>query len=412
MKRFWKIALMVPFIMLSIGTYYINAANIKYLDYYLKFYAGDEKEASRVAIQANYTDQSLTIRSAGSEYHDKRSLWKLPFSSQNYMPKIEKLQKEYRHFMRGKYYPEYVVEDDKTLGYVDIDSNFDISKGYNDYRVRASIYNKKSKSSFSFETDVPQNRTFSSIRLIDMQMVGDFITLVTMNTKNNGNLKSAVTLTEIHLYKLDWNKKNITADQVILTGDSGNPDDSIEIRSVNETAPFNSNGYLVFQIIHSKKVSSEVASGFSATGNQELVYYDLQRNKLVTIQDEPINTLLKKTNELGITYAKDELVLTHLKDPNGTRVILYSLVENKIKSDLTIDTKHFQAEGKWEGLTSALTVNNRLYMRGNLKHGTLETAPSLVIADLDTGKILYEGYISRKDNKAILNLLTEDILVQ
>jgi hypothetical protein len=413
MKRYWKIALLVPFIVLCIGTYYINAASLSYPDYYLKLQAGDEKEAAGISLQANYTNQSLIIRSEGSEYGSEESFWSSLTSNYVRIPEIEKLQKEHRQFMRGKEDQGSFYEDDKVLGYVEIDSKFNPKIAEYDYRFIVSVYDKEQKRSVSFKLAVPQGNDYQSIRVIDVQIVGQTINLITTNNKENRkDTKVAYgTFTEFHQYKLDLDKKIMAADQVIISGDSADVDDPIQIRNIPETETFTkSNPYTVFQIDHLKIVQRKGVSGIVETDHQELVYYDLQSSKLVPIQNELIKDLMKKINQINFSYSQDKLILTYLNDPSAVKIIRYSLTEKKIESELTIDTKHSLADG--EMLTFAKSANNRLYLRGNLKYDDLKSVPAMVIADLDTGKILYEGYISRKDNKPISNLMIGNIFIQ
>jgi hypothetical protein len=413
MKRYWKIALLVPFIVLCIGTYYINAASLSYPDYYLKLQAGDEKEAAGISLQANYTNQSLIIRSEGSEYGSEESFWSSLTSNYVRIPEIEKLQKEHRQFMRGKEDQGSFYEDDKVLGYVEIDSKFNPKIAEYDYRFIVSVYDKEQKRSVSFKLAVPQGNDYQSIRVIDVQIVGQTINLITTNNKENRkDTKVAYgTFTEFHQYKLDLDKKIMAADQVIISGDSADVDDPIQIRNIPETETFTkSNPYTVFQIDHLKIVQRKGVSGIVETDHQELVYYDLQSSKLVPIQNELIKDLMKKINQINFSYYQDKLILTYLNDPSAVKIIRYSLTEKKIESELTIDTKHSLTDG--EMLTFAKSANNRLYIEGSLKYDNVGNVPAIMVADLDTGRILYEGYISRKDNKAISNLMIGNIFIE
>jgi hypothetical protein len=413
MKRYWKIVVLVPFILLCIGAYYINAASISYPDYYLKLQAGDEKEAAGVSLKANYTNQSLTIRSEGSEYGSNASYWSSLTSRYPKIPELEKLKKEHRQFMRGKNDPGAFYEDDKVLGYVEMDSSFNPAIAKYDYHFNISVYDKEHKRSLSFKLALPGGLDYQTIKINDIQINGQTLNLITMNIKESRNDTKVAygTFTEFHHYKLDLDKKIMAADQVIISGDSADVDDPIQIRNIPETESFTkSNPYTVFQIDHLKIVQRKDVSGIVETDHQELVYYDLQSAKLVTIQNELIKDLMKKVNQINISYSQDKLMLTYLNDPSAVRVILYNLTENKIESELTIDTKHSLAES--ETFTFAKSANNRLYLWGNLKYDDLKSVPAMVITDLDTGKILYEGYISRKDNKEISNLMLGNILIE
>jgi hypothetical protein len=420
MKRYWKIAVLVPFILLCIGTYYINAASLSFPDYYLKLQAGDEKEAAGVSLQARYTNQSVTIRSDGSEYENEKSYWSALASHYVRIPAIEKLKNQYRNFMRGKTDAGSFYEDDKALGYAKIDSKFNPVIAKYDYDFNISVYDKEHKRSLSFKLAVPDGNEYQEIRVNDVQIVGRTLNLITMNIFESRNDKVTYgTFTEYHNYKLDLDKKNITADQVIISGDSADVDNPIRINSVSEEETFTkSNRYTLFRIDHLKKEQKKAGSGFivsDVTDHQELVYYDLQTSKLVPIQNEVIKEFIKKINQINISYSQDKLMLTNLKDPSAARVIRYNLTGNKIENDLTIDTKHSLA--KSESITYVKSANNRLYLWGNLKYDNLEstgfeTVPALVIADLNTGKILYEGYIARKDNEKISNFMFGNIDIE
>jgi hypothetical protein len=410
MRRYWKIVLLVPFIVLCIGTYYIDAASSNnYPNYYLKHQAGDEKEASGVSFQANYTNQSLTIRSDGSVYQNNESFLDSLTSNHYLSPEIEKLQKQHRNFMRGKNNPASLFEDQKVIGYVDIESNYISGKGH--YRFIVSVYDKKQKSTSSFKVTVPQENEYQILAPNDVQIEGQMIKLVTINTKkstNNTIKNTDNSLTEVHLYKLNLNKMNVETDQVILAGNAPDINTRVEIGGIYQAAPTMQSRYTVFQIGYSKLKKTSESYELYATYKRELLYFDYESNKLMTIQSDLVDDMLQQ-DDPNIVHSKDEL-LSVLNDPMGTRVVRYSLTEKKIKSEITIETNQFKSNGK--GLTSARIANHRLYMMAHLKLGTFGEAPAMVVADMDTGRILYEGYISRKDNKAISNLMIYNIVIQ
>jgi hypothetical protein len=124
------------------------------------------------------------------------------------------------------------------------------------------------------------------------------------------------------------------------------------------------------------------------------------------------NTSRNKLNRRRIFYDRSESNKQALRKKESAERNLFcgrEKSENKVKSDLTIDTKHSQADG--ERLGFAINAKNRLYMLGYFKYGTFAYVPAIVVADRDTGRILYEGYISRKDNKALSNLMINHIRI-
>jgi hypothetical protein len=418
MKNYWKVAVLVPFIVLCIGSYYIDAASSGYPEFYLNLKAGDEKEAEGFSLHAIYTDPSLpyysdqllTIRPKGSVYQSEESFWTSLTVNRYRNPELVKLQKEHRQFMRGKSDSGTYYEDDKVLGYAEIEYKHDPLNDQTHFSFIVSVDGKEQNRSSAFEVAVPLENDYRTVSIVDMQIVGRTMNLITMNYKLGESKDRNDAYTMVHLYKLDLDKKNIASDQILLTGDSENLEDPTQIVTLPETAPsIIPNRYSVFLIKHLKKGNPKDANGMYLTDKQELVYYDLQSNKLVPIQVEAINDLMNKSNLLYITYAQDKLMLTYLEDSNAVRVIRYSIAENKVMSNLTIDTNHSLEAG--ERLYYEGNINNRLYMMGNLSPDS-KKAPIIIVADLETGKILYDGYISQKDNKPLSKLTIANILIK
>ncbi|QGQ98949.1 hypothetical protein EHS13_30760 [Paenibacillus psychroresistens] len=394
MKRYWKIVVLVPFILLCIGTYYINSTRINYPDYYLKLHAGDEKEAAGVTLEAN---QSLTISTLGSKYGSNSSYWSQLTSRYAKIPEIENLKKQYRQFMRGKNDSGAFYDDDKVLCYVETDSETRDS-----YNFKISVYDKKQKRNEYFKIGIPRNE-YKSIRVVDVQIVGRTLNLIT----NNATIITNVAHSEFHHYKIDLDKKNIASEQNIASSDISKTDDPVEMgiyyESKTATKP---NRFTVFSINHTKQqVERKVASGTIVSNRQELAYYDMQSGKLIPIEVKAINDL----SEMSISYSQSKLMLTSQTDSNEVRVILYSLADDKIEIDTTIDTNG--SLNKNERINFVVNAKDRLYMTGNMVHGT-ENNFTVLIADMKTGHILYEGYVARKDNMPTRNMIFEGFNIQ
>jgi hypothetical protein len=407
MKRYWKLAVLVPFIILCIGTYYVEASGGNGPEYYLKLLAGNEKEASQVSLQANYRNEELFINPEGSEYRKEQSFWE-SLSPNYYSKELEKLVKVNRQFMRGKTDLNGFYEDDQFIGYVDIRSLGLVKDRFN-APFTVSLYDKKRKGSSSFEVSLPKVNIYNFINLHDVQIDGQTMKLVTINFKKSESNAGYNMYPEVHLYTLDLDKKNIVEDQVIFSEAPLDENNRVNIMGVDETDPLKQSRYAVFQTIHSKKVKAKESSEAYVPDHRELFVYDLKSGKPVTIQDELINEILKGTDEQDISHSGDELYLTSWTDQKGAHVIRYSLAENKVEKDLTIAfNQHQSVAGK---VSISRIANNRLYMLVNMRKGE-STVPTVVIAELDTGGIVYQGEVSRKDNKELSNLMIDNIIIK
>jgi hypothetical protein len=404
MKRYWKIAVLVPFIILCVSTYYIEASGDIYPDYYLKLQSGNEQEASLVSLQGNYRNQPFSFNSEGSNYQNDQSFWESINIRYYNIEELQKLQKEHREFMRNKTDQNAFYEDDLVIGYVKINFQYSTSEETSDSSFEVSIFDKKRNESSSFKVKLPQEKGYPSIGVMDVQIVGKTMKLVTSNYKNYTGNNS---VNEIHLYTLDLDKENVTGNQIFLSNASVDENIRIDILGVRDLKPTLQNHYAIFQVAYSKRrVTEDGSTNAYDRISRELFVYDLQSNKPVTIQAEPISELLKGNNELAVSYDGDELYLTIGLEQKGGRAIRFSLSENKIKNDLLVDIKKFKSNVERVG--SMRIANDRLYMQVSSKQG----GPGLAIADLNTGEIVYQGVIARKDNKELRNLLIENIIIK
>lgn len=120
-----------------------------------------------------------------------------------------------------------------------------------------------------------------------------------------------------------------------------------------------------------------------------------------------VHDILMKGNpeNLSIRYIGDDLYLTLMSESSESRVLQYQLVENKLKHDVKLTLQEWQTQ--WGRAHNTQIANNRLYM---LALGRKD--PGVVIADLDTGKIVYQGVIEGKDELGSNRLSFENISVR
>lgn len=401
MKRYWKLAGLGSLIVLSIGIFYGWGFGSRYPEYVLTLQKGDEKEAAPLILQGQYRTERLTIDSQGTRYLNERYLWERFNGNYFGYTKIEKLIKEHPNFMRGKIYPSAIYEDDQVLGYGNIKPQAITEKGQSDLRFDISVYGKLRKDTSSFETKVPKGDLYKQIYTFDVRVDGQTMKLFTVNVERKPEQEAKW---EAHLYTLDLNKKNVVNDQVILSAVP--PDENNKVNLVGVFTP-NKSGYLVYQINHSKKNPGAQPAGINvseahAMETPELFVYNIENGKLEAIQSQEINDFLQNKGNLQISQTGENLFLASNGNKKESHVIKYSLAEKKVKTNLAIPLNELIWDtGNW----SFNIENNRLYSLSNLWSNN-QNNPTIAIVDLDTGGIVYEGTVSRKDGQGLSNLST------
>jgi len=126
MKKYgWTIGLCL-FSAVVIVTFLIYSALDRLPRYALATVEGDESAAARMELMGATTVSGryevLALTTQGSVYDSEKSAYQKMIAEArpwvDYMPDIRQLQKEYRHFMRGKGDYRGLYQDDEWLVYV------------------------------------------------------------------------------------------------------------------------------------------------------------------------------------------------------------------------------------------------------------------------------------------------------
>jgi len=366
MRRYWKLAVLVPFIVLGISTFYVDASASNKPEYYLETRVGKAQIAANVQLQATVPQPGgVSIGTNGSEY--QTSYW--ASLDANYYPNsLRNLAKEYPQFMRGKQNPNGFYVDKHVIGYVNMESQ---RGGWGISLVNVSVYNKMQKTSSSFTFALP-NTTLSIVGvLFRVGFFGKTIKFLTLHDNFNGGVPT------IHLYTIDLNQKRVVSDQTIL---SVVPlSNQVTFGVVNYTdALKQASDYTIFSgnPIHSHAPLLQV--------------YDIQSGKVSLIKNSTINHILKNEPRAQLNQVGNQLYVICQSKEGQWRIVQYDLAKKNIRSDFTFSLHNFISHG---GVVNLAKIrNHRLYM-------VATSNPSLAIIDLDTGRVLYQGVVVRKDNK-------------
>lgn len=410
MKRYWILALLIPFTVVSISLYYVTASEDHKPDFYLNTLEGDEKEASPLIVKAQYANEKIDILAKGSSYlSEQQSYWEKLDSSYYYLEELGGLLEEHRSFMRGKRNVNAFFEDEKVIAYVGSDTQFDSDKVQSDL-LDISMYHKGTKKSEAFQVKVEKNKD-EYISISDVQVKERTMKLLVSINKRPGKYVNSSN-SEYRMYTLDLDKKSIVEKQLIAAIASQDKSIRTTITNMWSSGLIKPSNYAIFdrtsyQLNDAKKDNAEARE--QGIMDREILVYDIWSGQMTTIQSEPVQDMLMKgkPEDLSIRHVGDDLYLTLLSDSSEPRVLRYQLAENKLKLDVKLLLQDWQKERGRARAHNTQIANNRLYM--------LDfdgKSPGVAIADLDTGRIVYHGVIERKDKLGINMLSLENLLVR
>ncbi|MDF2646397.1 MAG: hypothetical protein K0Q73_2202 [Paenibacillus sp.] len=410
MKRYWILALLIPFTALLISIYYVTVSGNHKPDYYLKTLAGQEQEGSHIAIQGQYENGPITIQTKGSDYLSKQqSYWQKLDSSYYYIEELGELLREHRSFMRGKRNVNAFFEDEKVIGYAGSETDFDLEKGQSDI-LDIALYDKgKKKKSADFRVQLKKNKN-EFISITDVQVKEQTMKVLVAYQHRTETTPRQYKDTEYHMYTLDLDKRSVVDHQLIELAVS--PDHKLRTSTTNvwTSDQIKANRYAIFDRMTYQINDAEVDTVESRNKgmvNREILVYDIWNGQLTRIQNELMRNLLMnvKSDEQSIRQVGDELYISKMSDSGESRVLRYDLNGNVVKSDVKLALQDVQKEWRRTGII--LIANNRIYM-----HMSGKGNPGVAVADLETGKIVYQGIIERKDNLELRNLMIDRLSVR
>ncbi len=372
MRRYWKLAVLVPFIVLGISTYYVDASGYQ-PDYFLKTETGNAQVAANVQLQAYANPSNVSIGTRGSKYP---SFW-ASLDANDYRNSLRDLVKEYPQFMRGKQNPNGFYVDHRVIGYANLESQGSLGISH----VNVSVYSKQQKTSFSFTVPLPNTTSLNIGVLLRVMVRGKYMKIFTLNFNSNGDHA-------IDLYTLDLNQKRVVSDQTILS--SAN---QVALGGVNYTDDLEQpSDYAVFTESRNNQPQPSL-----------LLVYDTRSGKVFDIKNRTITNILKRmpspayAPNFQLDQLGNGLYVISKRDAKGQwRLVQYDLAKKNIRNDFT-----FSLNNSGGGVMNLVKISNhRLYMVVT-STASPTVNPSLDIVDLNAGKVLYQGVVMRKNNKEL-----------
>ena len=385
MRKYW-IPIVISIVMIaSIGTFYIQsvfATNHKPMLSIEKI-DGDEKEVESLLLtgfyydELNFLGEEFEISSEGTKYLEDSSFFERiegVYGSHH----IRQLQKDYRHFMRGKYADvNSYFENEDFLAYADISykNPYTVSS---EFQFSIAVLDKRTNTTISFEHLVPNSGDFWYLHSLKVQVIDDQLKLITQHDMREDNRK------EIHLYTFDLTEKTLLNDEVILSTEN-EIDEYTDMRTLGEDDPTSESVHLVLLKTDRKQ---DVDGFLEEVVNEELIIYDLTLNTL-----EMIN--LEKLSGYGYPeYVDGSHVYFMNNGESGTlKMATYDLGSKQIVQNFDVDSPNDEV-----GWSSGFN-EGKLYLVDS--QIDFEKSAHVTVIHLEDGKTLFKGEVKPKDQKEI-----------
>lgn len=401
MRRYWPSITLVTIILLVLGTFYLQStfANSSNPSFHFSNISGNEEELESLVIHGTYPNDGMYERvkiSKDETVYTSESILRNYLSTH---PEINRLQKEYRSFMRGKNHDlHFFFEDEGYVAYADVRVEYNF-QGPTDYTFVIDVMDKTVDERIKMDINVPNQDRFSYIWVQDVYVDNNKLQLVTENELLGSNG------TEMYVYTFDLEKEKLIADNTLIEYSNNQPNTHTFISIINDQQKLSKETQLVFI----KETRSYADEGMETDNHSvhSLYTYDYVTNELkelVLLEEisslmEPFN-LIKAGNIVYVTTNKEDEL----------QVLGYNVDSEEIEVNQTFDLSQTEESYPFIGV-----VDGKLYIitvdYSENEHGPLKDM-KLLIANVDTMEVLYEGRIEFDNNEAVHELYISNIEVK
>lgn len=383
MKKYWVTIVIAVVMIASIGTFYIQsvfAANNK-SELTIEKIEGDEKEVDSLLFTGFYYDvltyvgEEFEIGLEGTKYLEDSSFFERVEGVYG-SPRIKQLQKDYRHFMRGKYSNiNAYFENEDFLTYANVSHKNPYTMS-SKFEFDIAVLDKQTNKVNSFEHLVPNSSDFWYLDPLKIQVIDGQLKIMTQNDMREYNGQ------EIHLYTFDLEKKALLNDEVILSTEN-KTDEHIEISTLQMDNSTRESTYTVF-IKRGTKVNED---GFmEEVTEEEVIIYDLTSNtsKVINLEDLSEYSYPEYVDRSSVYF-------TEIGEDDVLKISVYDIERDQIIESFDVELSNSSA-GKNIRLNEG-----KLYVVDS--YTDFKTSSSITVIHLENGKILFEGKITPEDQK-------------
>ena len=380
MRKYWKIILFSAVIISSVGGYYIQqtmAASTNDVSFTIETTSGNKEEVNNLVFGAIY--QSSDIFREIYISNDDTTGWVMNSFIEDFLNSqgpyvLRQITKEHRNFMRGKeLHPNQYFEDESRLIYTTVLNDSKETRKGESVVFQIDILDKNQNDSTSFKINTPNQTSSAWINVEDVYVENGKIKLLTTHFFENG-------AEELHIYSIDENKRELETDSIISK--SGSEGRSVnDIRLFNDFSTFQNEKYYLYadhDIPQYGNVENEINIG-------NIYLYNNSSNEA---EEWEIPADLKPNSELMILHG--EAIFIPVFSANGIELHRYNIEKKKWEEPLSFN---YQSKFNEEELPFLKLSDERLYLVNPVSDGN-----ALIIGDLRTGELLYEGKITRENS--------------
>ncbi|UJL46861.1 hypothetical protein KFZ58_02605 [Virgibacillus sp. NKC19-16] len=391
MKRYWKLIGIAVVVMLTIGTYYVQSAvaGNEYPEFGFEHKSGDKEEVNDLILDANYREgtpggKPLKITAEETVYDDEQSY----FDRLNgfYPSQIEKLQKENRGFMRGKEArPSQFYENESMLIYATVSSDSTSSKN-GDFAFDIEMLKKDSNETTAFKLGVPASENIQSMHVNDIQVVNGEMKIITGNFSGM-DPTGFNTLEEVHVYDVDVANQEITNDEAILAKPEQNNADGAQSNIINNAADADSTEFMLINFDYMKNVGHGDGISYSEQAGSEVIAFNLETN-----EQEQLDLPDELQNLAHTAVLHDSEIYFSTVTENGVEIVAIDIESNDVENRIMVDVPEM-AEENTGGLNTKIK-DDKMYLASSYKTNDMQA--TILVVDLNSGNILYEGTIENQ----------------
>ncbi|GGD70913.1 hypothetical protein [Paenibacillus nasutitermitis] len=396
MKRYGLSALLLILIIVSIGTYYVQAADNDLPQYRLMKLQGDEQAAEGLMLEGFYRaglyTERMKVGIEGSKYDSDKSFLDQFYMHTSYSKHFNSIISSHRQFLPGRYDPNSFYENDDLIVYASTPYDYSNTKGSYNFRINLSIWDKKAEETRSLDVPVTgkEARNLFWIHVDDVQMVNGQFKIFTTNLLQPGASHSE-DLRTIHLYSIDEKSGKLTGSDELLSAPSENNRENgkrLEMSVVPAIDPLAPSSHVVYRFQEFTKTENDQDSYSWIAKSENRKVYDLAAGQLKPL---PLHEteVFKEEGNLSLYMDETELVRTFV-DQLGLHIFVYRLVDNTA-SETLLTLKELGTQS----VNNVLLSKNKLYISMDIGG-----QPGIAILDRSGGNILYKGAISVEGSPA------------
>lgn len=384
MKRYWKMIVFCVAVIIVIGTFYIRSGVVAKapIELNIEKVSGNEKELQDVILYGDYVVgnfyHSLEITD-GEKVEPRTQTFLEEVVNPTYSPVIQKLVKNHKGFMRGKdFSPNYFFEDDHRVAYASLRGE-DLYGQSPDFTFEIAVKDKSTNEITAFEVEAPKTSNHGWLNVENVQLVGNELKVITSNHGNNNG-------SDMSLYTFNISEKKMVDKESFLTMPE------IENSWVDIT--------LLNEQYYSIQPQKYLLVRMEAYEEPEILEdgQEIPRATSETIIYDTTNSQVKKwevpdeiAESLRSAYVEDSTVFLPNLTENEIEVNQYDIETEKWKEKQIFHINHAKDSDYSPYIQ---LMDGKIYIIG----WNNDTYPVL-IGDLGTGEILYEGKIEFKNQQ-------------